>query len=202
MKNKQDIPRAYMFDAELQSNPVFISDDIFRQSLDKALKAQGLTKKERNERIERYLCSPVCERDCILDVEETKAREAKKREDVPSEKAEQISFVNEFRKRYPGVDLFCVRNDGSRSFAERPEQILMGVLPGVSDLISLQFKMCIEMKRVKGSVHSEEQKAWQEYCDKIGFHYVLAFGCEDGLRKVGDIRGGYISELAAKLMQI
>ena len=167
-----------------------ISDDIFRMELDKALKRQNMIKKERDRLIGLELMASAEDRDDILEAYERAAlthERAKKGDAVPLEKAEQIEFVWKFRQKYPGVDLFCARNDGYRTFAERPEQILMGILPGVSDLISLQFKMCIEMKRVKGSVQSDEQKKWESYCASIGWHYILAYGCEDGLKKVAQL---------------
>ena len=167
-----------------------ISDEIFSIELDKSLKRRNILKKDRVRLIGLELLSNVVDRDGILENYEMLAAEyerAKKGDAVPLEKAEQIEFVWKFRQKYPGVDLFCARNDGYRTFAERPEQILMGVLPGVSDLISLQFKMCIEMKRIKDSVQSDEQKKWESYCESISWHYILAYGCEDGLNKVAQL---------------
>ncbi len=161
-----------------------ISDETFAQAMDKAMKAIKLPKAERTKRIEVFLLLDPNERDGMLDAAENMARCNRQKEVIPSEKAEQIGFVKKFRETYPGVVLFCARNDGFRTFAERPEQILMGVWPGVSDLLCLEFKMCIEMKKQKGGVQSDKQKEFQSYVEGIGWHYIIANGCEDGIDKV------------------
>lgn len=161
----------------------YITDDTFRLALDKALKAQNFRKKERNEMIERYLLSPIEARDDILDCEETKARAAQKKDDVPSEKAEQIEFVRWFKQTWPDVVIMMIRNDGSRTFAERPEQLLMGLYPGASDLYIPAWHCWIEMKRIKGSAWSDEQKAFCDYVRSIGDSYYLCYGADDAKNK-------------------
>jgi hypothetical protein len=170
-----------------------ITDQVLRENLDKAFKSQGFLKKERNKLIENYLLDKTIDRDNLLDIEERKARESdnKKKElkHVPLEKVEQINLIASFKKKYPGVVIFCVRNDGSRSFAERPEQVLMGVHKGVSDLFIPEFKCFLEMKRLKGkdSPQSDEQKEFERYVTSIGYYYVLGYGCDDALEKIENI---------------
>jgi hypothetical protein len=164
-----------------------ITDEVFAAELERILKAQKVRKKERWLMIEEFLTMDVLSRDAILDIEERKAELANKKELIPLEDSEQIEFVKQFRRTYPGVDLFMVRNDGTRTPAEKNKQLLMGLLPGVSDLISLQFRMCIEMKRTVGGRQSDDQKEWEKYCKSIGVKYILAIGCDDGMKKVRQI---------------
>lgn len=170
-----------------------ITDEVFKQNLDKAFREQGFLKKEREELIHNYLIDSFIDRDDILDIEERKARDvvAKKKQDkaIPLEKTEQINLVAQFRQKYPGVVIFCIRNDGYRTFAERPEQLLMGVHSGASDLFIPEFKTFLEMKRLKGkdSPQSDEQKAFQRYVTSIGYYYVLGYGCDDALAKIEEI---------------
>jgi hypothetical protein len=163
-----------------------ITDQVFAAELEKHLKAQKIPKKDRILKIKSLKSHPAG-RDHILDIEEKKAREFNKKEPIPKEDEEQINFVKQFRSTYPGVDLFMVRNDGTRTPAEKNKQLLMGLLSGVSDLVSLQFRMCIEMKRTVGGRQSDDQKEWEKYCKSIGVKYILAIGCEDGMEKVRQI---------------
>jgi len=161
-----------------------IADETFKLLLDRALKKQNISKKERDKIVDNYLLKEDIDRNTILDMEEQKARLVGRVDSVPSEDAEQIRFVEWFRSTYPGVDLFYVHNGGSRTVGEREKCRAMGTLPGVSDLISLKWRLCIEMKRIAGGVQSKEQRAWADYCQSIGFHYILAFGCDNGIEKV------------------
>lgn len=164
-----------------------ISDNSFRIALDKALKAQNIIKKERNTLIERYLLAPIESRDTILDVEEFKALEAKKRYDAPTEKSEQIEVVRWFKETYPGTVIMMIRNDGYRTFSERPEQLLMGLHTGASDLYIPAWHCWVEMKRVKGSVWSDEQKAFCDYVRSIGDDYLLCYGAEDAKKQIIEV---------------
>jgi hypothetical protein len=164
-----------------------ITDQVFEAELEKYFKAQKIPQRQRTIRINEFLAMDVESRDSILDIEERKASLANKKEQIPLEDYEQIEFVKQFRRTYPGVDLFMVRNDGTRTPAEKNKQLLMGLLPGVSDLVSLQFRMCIEMKRTIGGRQSDDQEEWERYCKSIGFKYILAIGCEDGMSKVSQI---------------
>lgn len=168
-----------------------ISDEVFRKDLDKALKQQGLIKKDRNALIDHYMMFDVSERDMLLDHEEKKSRDiiAKKKQDkiIPSEKWEQIKLIEEFEKKYPDEWIYCQRNDGYRLWQEKSEQILMGVRKGVSDLFIPGFKIFLEMKRIKGSVQSEHQIEFQKFVESKGYFYVLGYGWIDALAKIDAI---------------
>lgn len=163
---------------------ITISDDVFRLEMDAILKKQNITKKSRNEKIGTYLAMPAYRRDEYLENEKEALTPAT---NIKSETEEQIDFVYRFRKKFPGVVLFSVRNDGSRSPREKVEQLAMGLWPGVSDLMCIEYQIAIEMKKSKDGVQSDKQKAFQHYCESIGWHYVLAEGAEDGMIKVNEI---------------
>jgi hypothetical protein len=165
-----------------------ITDEAFKQNLDKAFKDQGFLKKERNKLIENYLLDKTIDRDNLLDIEERKARDvvAKKKFDklIPLEKTEQINLVSEFKRKYPDVVIFMARNDGFRTKSEKAEQLLLGLHKGVSDLVIPEFRIFLEMKRIKNSKWSEEQQEFKRYVESIGYYYVLGYGCDDALEKI------------------
>ena len=167
-----------------------ISDDTFSNDLDIALRKQGFLINERKEIIKNYLLDGTIDRDLALDAEERKARLAdsdkKKAKAVPLESVEPKNLVGEFRAKYTGVVIFCVRNDGSRKWQEKAEQVLMGVHKGVSDLFIPAFRIFLEMKRLKGkdSPQSKEQKEFERYVTSVGYHYILGYGCDDALEKI------------------
>jgi hypothetical protein len=120
-----------------------ISDEVFKGSLEVALKGQGIKVKERKEIIKQYFVCDNNLRNGILDREENKAREhqaAKKAsKKVRSEFEEQCEFVHWFKKTYPGVVIMSIRNGGSRTPRERADQIREGLHPGAADLYILAF---------------------------------------------------------------
>jgi hypothetical protein len=169
-----------------------ISDTVFKDALEVALKAQGLNKKERQETtniyIEKY---PTEHRNDILDDEEQKARERqaakKSSKKVRSEFEEQALLVHWFRKTYPDVWIYANRNGGSRTPREKVDQIREGVLAGVADLFAPGFKLYIEMKKTKGGVTSEAQIAFKEHIEQFGYSWILAEGFEDAKEKIMEL---------------
>jgi hypothetical protein len=164
-----------------------ITDEVFKQNLDKAFREQGFLKKEREELIHNYLIDSFIDRDVVLDMEERKARDvvAKKKQDkaIPLEDEEQIEYVRWFRELFPNVDIAMFRNDGTRSFAERPKQLLMGLLKGASDLVICDWHLYVEMKRIKGSVISDDQYRFAERRIANGDFHFFAYGAEDAKKK-------------------
>jgi hypothetical protein len=173
-----------------------IADQVLRENLDKAFKSQGFLKKERNKLIENYLLDKTIDRDNLLDIEERKARDVvdKKKQDrlIPLEDVEQIEYVRWFKEKYPNTDIAMFRNDGTRSFAERPKQLLMGLLKGASDLVVLDWHLYIEMKRIKGSVISDEQYSFADRRIANGDFHFFAYGAEDAKQKTLEFYEKYI----------
>jgi hypothetical protein len=166
-----------------------ISDEVFREALDVALKGQGFKIKERESLIKGYLMEKVENRNAILDFEERFARQhqaakkASKRS--PSEFEEQCAFVHWFKKTYPGTVIMSIRNGGSRTPRERVDQMREGLHPGAADLYVPEWHLWIEFKRVKGGVLSDEQKEFNIYVTyTCRDTWMLAEGCEDGKKKV------------------
>lgn len=166
-----------------------ISDSVFKQNLDKAFREQGFLKKEREELIHNYLIDSFIDRDCILDMEERKAREvvAKKKQDklVPSEFKEQCDFVAWFKQAYPDIRIMAIRNHGTRSQKEKTDQLLEGLLPGAADLYIPFFHLWIEFKRIKGGILSDKQIEFRDYViNECGDSWFMAEGFEDGKEKL------------------
>lgn len=86
----------------------------------------------------------------------------------------QTACVRWFRYQYPKYLCFAVPNGGSRNPLEAKRLKAEGVLPGVSDLIILSEKkaLFIEMKTTTGR-QNENQKAFQQKIEKLGFSYFL-----------------------------
>jgi hypothetical protein len=166
-----------------------ISDQVFKDALEVALKGQGLKIEERKEIIKQYFVCDNNLRNGILDREEKKAREhqatKKSSKKVRSEFEEQCEFVHWFKKTYPGVVIMSIRNGGYRTPRERADQIREGLHPGAADLYVPAWHLWIEFKRVKGGVLSEEQSNFAKYVvEQCNDYWMLANGFEDGKRKL------------------
>ena len=165
-----------------------ISDQVFKDALEFALKAQGLKIADR-KRVIAYAMNETREkRNTMLDNAEQVAREhqatKKSSKKVRSEFEEQALLVHWFRKTYPDVWIYANRNGGSRTPREKVEQIREGVLAGVADLFAPGFMLYVEMKRSKGGVISESQIAFKEHVEKFGYKWIVGEGFEDGKKKV------------------
>ena len=165
-----------------------ISDQVFKDALDVALKAQKINIKDRKKIIQKYLDSPVLDRDKFIDYEESMARHCKAMKKaskkVRSEFEEQADLVHWFRKTYPDVWIYANRNGGTRTPREKIDQIREGVLAGVADLFAPGFMLYIEMKRAKGGVTSDAQIAFREHVEQFGYRWILAEGFDDAKEKI------------------
>lgn len=161
-----------------------ISDEVFRTAMDKALKSQGLLKSERNARIAMALTMHVDGRDMLLDIEQQQARLVQKKESIPSEYAEQCSFVLWFRSTYPDVKIHAIPNGADVTPGQRIRLVAEGLLKGVADLKVEAWNLHIEMKISKGGVQSPEQKDWEQYVRSIGHIYLLCNGAEHAKTQV------------------
>jgi len=163
-----------------------ISDDVFRAQLDAALKRQGLKKAVRSAYITEALSVDGLDRDALLELSETLAREheQKKKDDahIPLEKEEQKAFVAWYKETFPGSIIMMIRNDGYRTMSERTEQLLMGLHPGAADLFIPELRLWIEMKQVKGGKLSPKQAEFKEAIKTAGYGYFMAEGAEEAKR--------------------
>jgi hypothetical protein len=165
-----------------------ISDQVFEDALEFALKAQGLKIADRNRVIAYAMNEPREKRNTMLDNAEQVAREhqatKKASKKARSEFEEQAALVHWFRKTYPDVWIYANRNGGSRTPREKVDQIREGVLAGVADLFAPGFMLYIEMKRTKGGVTSNAQISFKEHVESFGYSWILAEGFEDAKDKI------------------
>jgi hypothetical protein len=103
---------------------------------------------------------------------------------VPSEHFEQREFVRWFRQGYKGVRIFAIPNGGARSMATAGRLKVEGVSPGVPDLFIPDWRLWVEMKRVKGGSLSAEQKDWIAYLEGCGYTCMVAKGADQAKEMV------------------
>ena len=172
-----------------------ISDEVFSAEYNDLLKDRKVKKKNRDILIESVINDKSIDRNKFLDYQIELKKDFLKynaeKNIVASEHKEQSDFVTWFRNKYTDVVIFAIRNGGSRSPAERAEQIREGVWAGVADLYVPEWKLWIEFKRRKGGVLSEKQIIFRDYVlgDKIGDSYILALGFENGKKQVETLIG-------------
>ena len=77
-------------------------------------------------------------------------------ERTPSEHLEQVTLVNELRKKYPLTH--AISNGGYRTKTTAKRLKEEGVLAGVPDLFIPELALYIELKRTKGGLVSPQQK--------------------------------------------
>lgn len=104
---------------------------------------------------------------------------------IPTEDHEQMMFVQWFRSTYPGVLIFAIPNGGARHPAVAAKLKATGVVAGVPDLCVPEWRLWIEMKRIKGGRVSDEQKEVMAYLEKFGYTCKVAKGCEEAKQVVG-----------------
>ena len=98
---------------------------------------------------------------------------------VPVEAWEQRQVVSWWHETYPEHKIIMIRNDGSRTPREKINQMRMGLCPGAADLYIPYKHLWIEMKRVKGSVVSDNQSRFRDYVQDIcRDRYELCYGHE------------------------
>lgn len=107
-----------------------------------------------------------------------------------SEHSEQVDLVNFFRVKYPGVLIFAIPNGGKRGKIEAARLKKEGVTPGIPDLFIPEWRLWIEMKRVKGGRLSKEQKEQIKYLEGCGYSVIVGNGYLDALQKIEDFRDG------------
>ena len=144
--------------------------------------------REATEKALRYQCAmagkPFPEDMKAPDRKPVKVRSAPTKSEIPLEHEEQKNFVKWFRQQYRGVRIFAVPNSAMRDYKLAAYLVAEGLTAGVPDLIVVEWKLCIEMKRVKGSTISDEQLSWKTYLEQIGWTHFFAYGFEDARQKI------------------
>ena len=103
---------------------------------------------------------------------------------VISEHLEQAHLVMWFRRAYPDTLIFAIPNGGLRSKSQAMKLKVEGVVPGIPDLFVPEWKLWIEMKKVKGGVVSKEQQLMIKYLQSVGYSVIVGFGAEDAKAQI------------------
>jgi hypothetical protein len=103
---------------------------------------------------------------------------------IPTEHQEQRLFVMWFRQTHSPVRIFAIPNGGMRSKATAARLKVEGVVSGVPDLFIPEWRLWVEMKRVKGGRVAPEQKDWIEYLEANGYTALVCKGWEDAKKQI------------------
>jgi len=106
----------------------------------------------------------------------------------PTEHAEQVTFIAEFERRFPGIRIFAIPNGGYRSKVTAANLKAEGVKKGVPDLFVPEWNLWIEMKRIKGGSVSAEQKDWIAYLESVGHNVIIGKGWRNAMDQIEDLR--------------
>lgn len=99
-----------------------------------------------------------------------------------TERLEQITLVNELRKKYPLTH--SIPNGGKRDISTAKKLKQEGLLPGVPDLFVPELGLYIELKRTKGGMVSAEQKAFIAGLEGSPCWCIVAMGALDALEQL------------------
>ena len=103
---------------------------------------------------------------------------------VISEHLEQAHLVMWFRRTYPDTLIFAIPNGGLRSKSQAMKLKVEGVVPGIPDLFVPEWRLWIEMKKVKGGVVSKEQQLMIKYLQSVGYSVIVGLGAEDAKAQI------------------
>lgn len=98
---------------------------------------------------------------------------------IPTEHCEQVNFVNWFEYQYPKVKLMAIPNGEKRHISVAKRLKKEGVRKGVPDLFIPEWRVWIEMKRIKGGRLSSDQKEWLDYLADCEYTVFVCKGFED-----------------------
>jgi hypothetical protein len=105
------------------------------------------------------------------------------KQNIPTEHAEQVTFVAEFERTYPDVVIFAIPNGGLRNPVVAQKLKREGVKKGVPDLFIPPWRTWVEMKRIKGGRLSAEQKDWRDYLESCGYTVLVCNGWQDAMQQ-------------------
>lgn len=107
--------------------------------------------------------------------------------DIPTEHQEQIGLVNWFKRTYPQYPIFAIPNGEKRAISVAKRLKAEGVVSGVPDLcivLNDARVLWVEMKRVKSSKLSPEQKAIHAIYEELGHIVIVGYGATDASEKI------------------
>lgn len=108
---------------------------------------------------------------------------------MPLEADEQIRVVTYARKK--GLLVFAVPNGGTRHTLEAVKLKQGGVSKGIPDLVFPQARkgyhgLYIELKRMKGSLTTDEQIYWIDTLNREGYLAVVCKGAETAIEVINN----------------
>ncbi len=109
---------------------------------------------------------------------------------VPLEHVEHVTFVSQFKQKYPDVLIFAIPNGGYRDKRTAEKLQAEGVVPGVPDLFIPAWRLWVEMKRQKGGALSKVQKEVIPRLEDAGYTVIVGKGWRDAMEKVRLFRDG------------
>lgn len=120
----------------------------------------------------------------VLELNNNKIIIPASREIIPSEHEEQVDFVEWFEREFPSVGILAIPNGGHRHKATAYKLKKEGVKKGVPDLLIPEWFLWVEMKRIKNSSLSDDQKKWRDYLVSVGYEYRVCKGCQAAIAAV------------------
>lgn len=114
----------------------------------------------------------------------TQLKTALLKDTIPSEDYEQMMLVQWFRRTHKDVLIFSIPLGGHRHPAVAAKLKATGTVPGIPDLFVPEWKLWIEMKKVKGGKISPEQQGMIDYLQSVGYCVIVGLGAEDARRKI------------------
>jgi len=115
------------------------------------------------------------------------------RGECPKEAAEQITFINTIRAKYPdtwGKIATHIRNEGKRSVQQIDREKMEGMVTGASDIVVGSFYCELKRKDHTKSKISEEQIEFLEVQIELGFFGCVALGWEGAMLAFEDYLNG------------
>lgn len=114
-----------------------------------------------------------------------------RRHKLSSEHLEQVTFVNWFRDNYPNCIIFAIANGEFRHIKVAERLKAEGVLSGVPDICCLlpnSKTVWVEMKKIKGSRTSSEQKELHEKMINLGHTVHICKGYQEAIKVIDNLR--------------
>jgi hypothetical protein len=106
------------------------------------------------------------------------------RGDCPKESAEQITFINTIRARYPdtwGKIATHVRNEGKKTVQQIKREKMEGMVTGASDIVIGSFWCELKRQDHTKSKISDDQVEFLETQIELGFFGCIALGWQGAL---------------------
>ena len=103
---------------------------------------------------------------------------------IPLEHAEQVEVIKHCDDK--NIPIFSIPNGANKSMGQRMKFKAEGLRSGVPDTFipvprGIWHGLFIELKRLKGSKHDDNQKQWCELLTKQGYKVVIAYGHREAI---------------------